>query len=116
MRLGGRISAAIDVLTDATAQRTPVSLALRDWGKANRYAGSKDRSAIGNYVHDALRRRSSLAFRMGDDSPRAIVLGAVVLSGGANPEDVAASFEGDKHAPKRADRKNLSDWRRRNSR
>ncbi len=99
MRLGGRISAAIEVLTDATAQRTPVSLALRDWGKANRYAGSKDRSAIGNYVHDALRRQSSLAYRMGDDSPRAIVLGAVVLSGGADPQKVADSFEGDKHAP-----------------
>jgi len=99
MRLGGRISAAIEVLTDATAQRTPVSLALRDWGKANRFAGSKDRSAIGNYVHDALRRQSSLGFRMGDDTPRAIILGAVVLSGGADPQEVADSFEGDKHAP-----------------
>lgn len=99
MRLGGRISAAIEVLTDATEQRTPVSLALRDWGKANRYAGSKDRSAIGNYVHDALRRQSSLAYRMGDDSPRAIILGAVVLSGGADPQEVADSFEGDTHAP-----------------
>jgi len=76
-----------------------VSLALRDWGKAHRFAGSKDRSAIGNYVHDALRRQSSLAYRMGDDSPRAIILGAVVFSGGADPHEVADSFEGDKHAP-----------------
>jgi len=82
-----------------TQRRTPVSLALRDWGKANRFAGSKDRSAIGNYVHDALRRQSSLGYRMGDDSPRAIILGAVVLSGGADPQEVADSFEGDKHAP-----------------
>lgn len=99
MRLGGRISAAIEVFADATAQRTPVSLALRDWGKAHRFAGSKDRSAIGNYVHDALRCKSSLAFRMGDDSARSIVLGAVVLSGGADPQEVADSFEGDTHAP-----------------
>jgi len=64
MRLGGRIQAAAEVLEDILERKTPATMALRDWGKAHRFAGSKDRSAIGNYVHDALRCKSSLAFRM----------------------------------------------------
>ncbi len=99
MRLGGRVQAAIEVLTDIKERRTPITMALRDWGKAHRFAGSKDRSAIGNYVHDALRCQSSLAFRMGDDSPRSLILGAVVFGGGSDPKALAQSFEGDKHAP-----------------
>ena len=82
MRLGGRIQAAAEVLEDVTQRRTPVTMALRDWGKAHRFAGSKDRSAIGNIVLDALRRKSSIAFRMNDDSPRSLALGATVFSGG----------------------------------
>ena len=99
MRLGGRISAAIEVYTDVTEKRTPVSLALRDWGKAHRFAGSKDRSAIGNYVHDALRRKSSLAYRMAEDTPRAIILAAAVFSGETDPDELASAFIGDTHAP-----------------
>ena len=75
MRLGGRLAAAVDVLTDILDRRTPATLALRDWGKANRFAGSKDRSAIGNIVFDCLRARSLLGWMMDDDSPRALVLG-----------------------------------------
>ena len=50
--------------------------ALADWGKAHRFAGSGDRSAIGNLVYDALRRKSSIAAQMGADTPRALALGA----------------------------------------
>jgi len=74
MRLGGRIQAAAEVLEDILERKTPATMALRDWGKAHRFAGSKDRSAIGNYVHDALRCKSSLAFRMDSETPRALAL------------------------------------------
>lgn len=99
MRPAARLQAAIEVFTDITERRTPVALALRDWGKANRYAGSKDRSAIGNYVYDALRCRSSIAYRMKDNSPRSLILGSAVFMGEQSPKDLAASFEGDKFAP-----------------
>lgn len=75
MRQAGRIAAAIEVLTDVLGRHTPVAMALRDWGKAHRFAGSKDRSAIGNLVYDALRRKSSLSHRMGEETPRALILG-----------------------------------------
>lgn len=97
MRLGGRIQAAAEVLEDIVTRRTPVTMALRDWGKSHRFAGSKDRSAIGNIVLDALRRKSSIAFRMNDDSPRALALGATVFSGGISVEDIVEQTKGDPH-------------------
>ena len=97
MRLGGRIQAAAEVLEDVTARRTPVTMALRDWGKSHRFAGSKDRSAIGNIVLDALRRKSSIAFRMNDDSPRSLALGATVFSGGVSVEDILEQTKDDRH-------------------
>ena len=55
----------------------PASEALKDWGKAHRFAGSTDRHAIGTLVYDCLRRRNSLSARMGDGRPRALVLAAL---------------------------------------
>ena len=97
MRLGGRIQAAAEVLEDVTKRRTPVTMALRDWGKSHRFAGSKDRSAIGNIVLDALRRKSSIAFRMNDESPRALALGAAVFSGGISVDEILEQTAGDEH-------------------
>jgi len=74
MRLAGRLSAAIDVLNNIFTGHNSAAAALHEWGKAHRFAGSGDRSAIGNLVYDALRQKSQLAARMGDDSPRALVL------------------------------------------
>lgn len=99
MKLGGRIAAAEAVLKDCLAQRTPAADALRDWGKSNRFAGSKDRSAIGNIVHDALRKRSSLAWVMDDDGPRALALGAVSRMWGFSNDSIAAAFKDDKFSP-----------------
>lgn len=99
MRLGGRIQAAAEVLEDILDRKTPATLALRDWGKAHRFAGSKDRSAIGNYVHDALRCKSSLAFRMDSETPRALALSSAVFMGGRTVEELDEAFDGDTHAP-----------------
>ena len=99
MRPGARISAAIEVLTEVIDRHRPVSLALADWGKAHRFAGSGDRAAIGNLVYDALRRRSSLGFAMGADTPRAIAIGAAPEALAAEPEAVAAMCSGEDHTP-----------------
>ena len=63
MRLGGRLAAAIEILEDMNARRRPAADALRDWGVSHRFAGSGDRSAIGNIVYDALRWRASSRWR-----------------------------------------------------
>ena len=77
MRMAGRVAAAIEVLTDVFTQHRPASEALKDWGKAHRFAGSTDRHAIGTLVYDVLRRRNTAAARMGDGRPRALVLGVL---------------------------------------
>ena len=100
MRLPGRLSAAIDVLTDVETRRRPVSEALKAWGLNNRFAGAGDRAAIGNLVYDALRRRASHAALMGSDSPRALVLAVAVRDWGEDPAALHESFASDSHAPK----------------
>ena len=77
MRDGGRIAAAIDVLTDVLNRHQPVKSAARDWGKRARYAGSKDRAWVSGLVLDALRKKNSIAHAMGSDEPRALVLVAL---------------------------------------
>ena len=69
MRDGGRLAAAIEVLTEIETRHRPVRLALKAWGDATRYAGSKDRAWVSGLVLDVLRRRRSLAWRMGDEQP-----------------------------------------------
>ena len=99
MRLPGRIAAAIEVLTDVENRKRPVSEALKAWGLNNRFAGAGDRAAIGNLVYDALRRRASYAFVMGADTPRALVLAAVLRDWAETPEALSAAFAEDSHAP-----------------
>ena len=98
MRLGGRISAAIDILKDIFERHRPASEALKDWGKAHRFAGSTDRHAIGTLVFDCLRKRNSLAARMGDGRPRALVL-AALRDVWTIPVDDIALHSGAEHGP-----------------
>lgn len=95
---GARLSAAIDVLAVIETQRRPAADCLKDWGTAHRFAGSKDRAAIGSLVYDALRVRSSAAWIMGHDSPRAILLGALRLVRGLSRDALAMIATGEGHA------------------
>lgn len=99
MRFPGRLSAAIDVLTDVEQRKRPVSEALKAWGINNRFAGAGDRAAIGNLVYDALRRRASHAHAMGSDTPRALVLAVAMRDWGETPESLNTAFADDNHAP-----------------
>lgn len=99
MRPASRITAAVEVLHEVLDKHRPASEALSDWGKAHRIAGSGDRAAIGNLVYDALRRRSSTAWRFGSDTPRALAIGTAAATFGLEPEAVAALCDGSEHAP-----------------
>ncbi len=98
MKSGARLAAAVTILTEITARHRPAALALSDWGKASRFAGSGDRSAVGNLVYDALRRRGSIAARMGAGTPRALVLGAASRALGLDLAAIAAAADGSRHA------------------
>jgi 16S rRNA (cytosine967-C5)-methyltransferase len=99
MRPGAHAAAAIEVLADLEARRRPVADALKDWGLSHRFAGSKDRASIASLVYDALRRRSSIAWRLGAETPRALVLGALAFTRGLDADKVAALFADSPHAP-----------------
>jgi len=98
MRNGGRIAAAIDVLTDVLNRHQPVKSAARDWGKRARYAGSKDRAWVSGLVLDALRKKNSIAHAMGDESPRALILGALAHAWGWNIRQIDDAMD-EEHAP-----------------
>ena len=89
MNLGGRLQAAIEVLGDIEAHHRPAGDALREWGRAHRFAGSGDRAVIGNLVFDALRKRRSLAARLGDDGPKLAVLGVAACLWGLAVDQIA---------------------------
>jgi 16S rRNA (cytosine967-C5)-methyltransferase len=89
MRDGGRVSAAIEVLTEIEARHFPVKMALKRWGETARYAGSKDRAFVSGLVLDALRRKRSLGWMMGDTSARGVVLGVLAVTWKWTPERIA---------------------------
>lgn len=98
MRDGGRIAAAIDVLSDVLSRHQPVKSAARDWGKRARYAGAKDRAWVSGLVLDALRKKHSIAHAMGSDSPRGLVLGALAHSWGWDIRRIDDAMD-EEHAP-----------------
>ena len=77
MTPAARLSAAAEVLDQLATGRLPADDVLRAWGKAHRYAGSKDRRAINERVFAVLRARPRLVWRMGEEGGRALVLASL---------------------------------------
>jgi 16S rRNA (cytosine967-C5)-methyltransferase len=99
MTPSARLSAAIEVFAEIEARRRPATDALKDWGLSHRFAGSSDRAAIAGLVYDALRRKSSSAWLMGEASPRAAMLGMLRRERGLDDAAIAALCNGARYAP-----------------
>ncbi len=99
MTPAARLAAAIEVFATIDAQRRPAADALTEWGRAHRFAGSKDRAAIAALLYDALRHRASSAWILSDDSPRGVLLGSLRQARGFSTDDVAILCTGEGHAP-----------------
>ena len=104
MTPAARVSAAVEVLGDIVARRRPAADALKDWGLARRFAGSKDRASVASLVYDSLRRRASAAWIMGlsrfeEASPRAVLLGTLRLARGMSVKSIAEICDGSRFAP-----------------
>lgn len=114
MRLGGRMQAAIEVLSDLETRRRPASQALKDWGLSHRFAGSGDRAAIGNLVYDSLRKKASQSWRMNDDSPAALVHATLFGQWEFTPEQLTETLKEDRFAPEPITLAQISAWLDRN--
>ena len=90
MTPGARLAAAAEVLAEIFARKAAADRTLSGWGKAHRFAGSKDRAAIAERVYACLRRRNECAFAMDDESPRALVLGSLALIDALDVERIEA--------------------------
>ena len=92
MTPAARVCSAIEVL-DAILSGTPTEQALTRWARGNRFAGSKDRAAIRDYVFDAVRCRRSYAALGGSETGRGLILG------GLRTKDIDARvlFDGSKY-------------------
>jgi 16S rRNA (cytosine967-C5)-methyltransferase len=99
MNPSGRLSAAIEVFADIEAKRRPAPDVLKDWGQSHRFAGSSDRAAIAGLVYDALRRKASSSWLMGEASPRAAVIGMLRRERGLDVAAIAALCSGERFAP-----------------
>src|SRR4029079_1572212 len=99
MTPGARLAAAIEILTDIGARRRPAPDTLKDWGLSHRFAGSGDRAGIAGLVYDALRRRASSAYLMGEDTPRATLLGMLVRERALDIEAVSRLADGGGYSP-----------------
>ncbi|MCA0277865.1 MAG: RsmB/NOP family class I SAM-dependent RNA methyltransferase [Proteobacteria bacterium] len=99
MRLGGRLAAAIEVLDDIERRHRPAADGLKDWGLSHRFAGAGDRAAIGNIVYDALRRKRSAGWLLGDETSRALGFGALLLEWNQSAAALNQALDGDKFAP-----------------
>ncbi|MGC1301766.1 MAG: RsmB/NOP family class I SAM-dependent RNA methyltransferase, partial [Caulobacteraceae bacterium] len=89
MTPAGRLSAAAEVLDQVFASRAGADEVLKAWGKAHRFAGSKDRRAIAERVFLVLRARARLAWRMEEERIEARGGRALVLASLAELDNLA---------------------------
>ena len=95
MTPASRVQAAIDILEGLQTSRLPADRFIREFFRARRYAGSKDRASVSERVYDVFRHRASFAWRMGSETPRALVIASLLKEGA----DVSSLFTGDGYGP-----------------
>jgi len=96
-----RLAAAASILDSIAQGRQPAEAALKAWGVANRYAGSKDRRGIADRVYKVLRARGRLAWAMGGrEDGRALVIGSLSLIDGLSLDEIEALHSGDGYGPR----------------
>jgi 16S rRNA (cytosine967-C5)-methyltransferase len=97
MTPSARLQAAIEILEQLESTRQPADRLLRDWARAHRFAGSKDRAAIAERVFTVLRHRFSFAWRIKNDSARAAVIASLLAE--ERQAELEALFDGSRYAP-----------------
>jgi 16S rRNA (cytosine967-C5)-methyltransferase len=98
MTPSARIEATIEILGALESTTQPADRFIRDWFRARRYAGAKDRASVAERVFGIFRKRAAFAFRMRAETPRALAI-ASLLDDGLDADAVATLFSGGTYAP-----------------
>ena len=99
MTPGARLQAAVEVLDILARESRGTDRVLRDYFSRRRYAGSKDRRAVGARVYGVLRRtgRALWALRSvgrPDPAPRLLLIADLVLADGLSVAEIEGLFDG----------------------
>lgn len=98
MTPSARLQAAIAIAAQLQSTQQPADRLLKDWARANRFAGSKDRAAIAERVFTLLRHPQSFAWRLGGNDSRDLVI-ASLLAEGLDQSAIEALFDGSRYGP-----------------
>ena len=99
MTPGARLAAAAEVLDQVLGGRSAADRALQAWGRDHRFAGSKDRAAIGERVYAVLRRLGECEAVAGARQGRSLVLASLVVCDRLEIAEVARLATDGAHAP-----------------
>src|SRR5581483_8982621 len=83
MTPAARLAATIEIVGLLRRTDQPADRLMRDYFRARRFAGSKDRRAIAARVYELFRRHAHYAWRMGGDDPRRLAIASVLAESGA---------------------------------
>ena len=79
MRPAARLQTIAELLPLALSERQPADRLVQQWGRQNRYAGSKDRRDISDRLFAILRHYGNLTARLGGDTPLLVTMLATHL-------------------------------------
>jgi 16S rRNA (cytosine967-C5)-methyltransferase len=99
VRPAARLQALTDLLNTVLADATPADRIMQNWGRQNRYAGSKDRRDISNRLFAILRHYGALTARLQDDDALLVCLLATIMLEGETLEDALRLADGSAHSP-----------------
>ncbi len=106
MLSGARIQAAIELLAEIEARPRPAEAIIRSYFRKRRYAGSRDRRSIKEYVYNILRRQARLDWRLANSTggsakvtPRERIIAYLAVSDGFDSEKIKSLFSGEGYSP-----------------
>ena len=100
MRPAARLQTIAELLPLALSERQPADRLVQQWGRQNRYAGSKDRRDISDRLFAILRHYGNLTARLGGDTPLLVTMLATHLLTDVPLDEVVALADGSQYAPK----------------
>ena len=98
MTPAARLQATIEILDGTGGTNMPADRFIREFFRARRYAGSKDRAAISERVFQIYRHRAALAWRMQSETSRALVIASLLAEDTSNNE-IESLFSGTGYGP-----------------